>query len=203
MDKSDSHFDDLTQTIPVDEHVEDVKQIARLLLDFHAKREETYQMSFAKRGQIGVFMNLARKYDRLDKLAAEYFQYNVQTSVILVDALADLAIYAMKWLAIMARLESQLNTDMGFTQWLEETVSKELGMPVDMLLDWIRLEDISSTEHVMVGDKIRVGGRWMDADEYRNTLQKSGAHDPATGLLRGLNSEDLHLDDDDEIFPPF
>lgn len=155
------NMSDLTEDISVDRHIQDVENMAKLLLRFHEEREMTYEMSFAKRGLVGVWFNLARKYDRLDPTAEEYFQNNGRHSITLVDSLVDTAIYAMKWLALLHRLETLDDYDMGLTQWLTEVAAKELGQSVHELLHQLDFQNDAVEESDL-------------ADELRNMLQKAG-----------------------------
>ncbi len=99
---------DLTKEIPVTTHMDDVDLLANGLLPFHRAREFTYQMSFAKRGEIGIWMNLARKYDRIDNLARHVFEEVEESAgVSLVDTLVDLALYSLKWLAVIKQLRPE------------------------------------------------------------------------------------------------
>lgn len=123
-----SSFEDITGQIQY--HIEDVEELMEALKKFHEAREQTYQLSFAKRGETGVWLNLVRKTDRLDPLAAR-----VMTSVVtgeevlendgvtLVDTLVDMAMYSLKWLAIIKVIRPD-----HFHEWLEQVFCKDTGM---------------------------------------------------------------------------
>ena len=106
----------------LDEHVRDVEKIASNLLPFHEARENTYKLSFARRGESGVFHNLARKYDRIDGL----FDWEGNGGVTLVDTLVDNAIYSLKWLAVIKQLRPQ-----DLERWLKEVYCPDTTMPLE------------------------------------------------------------------------
>lgn len=121
-----STFDDLSPQLQ--DHCEDVARIVMSLMPFHEKREETYALSFAKRGESGVWMNLMRKTDRLDRLANKVFSGEEvgNAGVTLVDTLVDTAMYALKWLAVIQQVRPG---DM--ERWIAEVYAKEVGMDVE------------------------------------------------------------------------
>jgi hypothetical protein len=89
-------------------------EVARVLGTLHAKKSAVYGDSWRKRGELlSIFPNIARKYDRLE-IAVESGELDLaargaldRTVEPLVDTLADLAIYAAKYLTFLA--ESQPN----------------------------------------------------------------------------------------------
>lgn len=101
-------FQDITKQVSVMDHTSDVKELCAILQPFHVNRESTYRMSFAKRGEVGIWMNLARKYDRIDGLMEQIGKAKIQDIYItLIDTLVDLALYSLKWLAIIRRFEPE------------------------------------------------------------------------------------------------
>lgn len=99
-------YQDITKQVSVLNHVNDVEDLMQVIQPFHAVREGTYKMSFAKRGEIGIWMNLARKYDRMDGLMEKIGRGKVgDVYNVLIDTLVDLALYSLKWLAIIRRFE--------------------------------------------------------------------------------------------------
>lgn len=116
---------DLTKEINVPTHLVDVENIMYALMQFHAAREATYGMSFAKRGEIGVWMNLMRKCDRIDnQVRAMYSQPDGvpgAPGTALVDTLMDLALYAMKWAAIIKHVRPD-----DLKKWIEETYMRDV-----------------------------------------------------------------------------
>lgn len=116
--------DDLTQDITVETHLKDVEAIMQALLPFHQSREATYRMSFAKRGEALVWGNLARKYDRIDNLAKDTFDGNGNNpGVSLVDTLIDLAMYSLKWVAIIRHIRPD-----DLQAWIERVYCHDTGM---------------------------------------------------------------------------
>lgn len=121
-------FEDLSPLLS--NHVDDVSNIMDALQPFHAAREETYNLSFARRGESGVWMNLARKYDRLDLLASHVLEgANGNAGVTLVDNLIDTAMYALKWVAVIRKLRPE-----DFKAWIEQVYCRDTGMDLDMAL---------------------------------------------------------------------
>lgn len=119
--------DDLTKGISVPEHLQDVDAIIDALKIFHVARENTYRMSFAKRGEAGVWMNLARKYDRIDNLARDIFNgVGVNPGVGLIDTLVDLALYSLKWLAIVKQLRPE-----DLEMWIERAYCHDTNISVE------------------------------------------------------------------------
>lgn len=117
-EKLDIRFDSLAAMIG-SQHIGNVAGIAGLLFGLiHAEKEKTYKRSFARRGIIGVFMNLARKWDRI-----ETFVKADECGVEMIDALADMAVYAVKWLDIIRTLYPEL-----FALWVERVIYQDLGM---------------------------------------------------------------------------
>jgi hypothetical protein len=128
-------YNDLTKGDTVYNHVKRVDELATMLLDFHRNRERTYQMSFAKRGFVGVFMNLVRKTDRMDAVAQTWLEAEGQLNgTVLVDTLVDTAIYSLKWLALIWAMEQRTDTNLGLHQWLVEVFCPETGTDVRQLL---------------------------------------------------------------------
>ena len=125
-----SLVDDLTKNITVEQHLKDVISIMDALDAFHAARESTYAMSFAQRGEIGVWMNLARKYDRIDNLARKTFDDGGSNGVTLVDTLVDTAMYALKWIAIIKHVREQDLHD-----WIVRTYCHDTSMSVEEALE--------------------------------------------------------------------
>lgn len=106
---------DFTKEIPVDHHLADVENLVESLMSFHKRRESTYKMSFAKRGEVGIWMNLARKYDRMDGLMEKIVAGDESIRLTLIDTLVDLALYALKWLAIIIAYDYK-----SWESWTEE-----------------------------------------------------------------------------------
>jgi len=108
--------------ITTEEHVLGTNNIFEALKLFHEAREKTYQMSFAKRGESGVWLNVARKYDRIDELAMVRFDGNASTFT-LIDCLIDVAVYALKWVDLLARLDP-----LGFAEWVKNVYARDCNI---------------------------------------------------------------------------
>lgn len=84
--------------------------IAPLLkLQYH--KEGAYGDSWAKRGELEVFFNISRKFDRLENIMLNGALDEVDESY--VDTVADLANYGLLWLTFIAREKPEL-----FTNWV-------------------------------------------------------------------------------------
>ncbi len=119
-----TNFEDLSGQL--EDHCDDVRVIMLALLPFHKAREATYNLSFAKRGETGVWMNLMRKTDRLDRLASKVMSTkdgSPADGVTLVDTLVDTAMYALKWLAVIKRIRPE---DM--EAWVADVYCRDTGM---------------------------------------------------------------------------
>lgn len=120
-------FADISGKMP--DHVVKVKDAADALMCFHEAREKTYQMSFAKRGEVGVWMNLGRKTDRINVIATQVFEAVGaheelgNNGVTLVDTLVDIAIYAMKWIDVI-----RATRPMDMEAWIANVFCKDTGM---------------------------------------------------------------------------
>lgn len=84
------------------------------LLHMQYRKEGTYGDSWAKRGEIGVFFNISRKFDRLEHIVLNGARDEVGESDI--DTVADLANYALLWLTYIARERPDQ-----FKDWLAHT----------------------------------------------------------------------------------
>lgn len=126
-DEGSTLFADISGKLP--EHVDHVSGIAQALMAFHEARETTYQMSFAKRGEVGVWMNLGRKTDRINVVATHVFEAVGagndlgNDGVTLVDTLADIVVYALKWMDVIARTRPD-----DFQGWVSNVFCKDTGM---------------------------------------------------------------------------
>jgi hypothetical protein len=97
----DSRYRDLSELLP--NHCQDFEALLTGLLTYHNIQENTYKRSFAKRGEIGVWMNLMRKIDRIDGIAESLFEHG-DNGMLLVDTLIDSAVYSIKWLAVIGKI---------------------------------------------------------------------------------------------------
>ncbi len=81
----------------------------------HNAKEEIYNRSFARRGLVGIFMNIARKFDNVETfvMKEEYKDFH------LVDALFDIAIYSFKMIDTIRRLHPE-----AYNEWVENVYKK-------------------------------------------------------------------------------
>lgn len=124
-------------------HIQDVTNIAMALLPLHEAKEKTYRLSFAKRGEAGCWMNLGRKYDRINGLVEKVLVED-QEGVTLVDTLADLAIYSLKWLAVIKVIRRDDLRD-----WVLNTYQKDTGMPPGKALGLFGLKEITDRDVIL------------------------------------------------------
>lgn len=118
-DESVIKFEDLKRVIGIT-HITDTAQIAHAMLVFHKFREQQYDRSFARRGEVGVFMNLARKFDRIETSINSGFE-----DITTFDAIADMAIYALKWMDIFCKIHRSI-----VIRWLEEVYCPTTGKTI-------------------------------------------------------------------------
>lgn len=153
----------------LDEHELDVAAIAEALMPFHDAREATYKRSFAKRGEVGIWMNLARKYDRFDALAADVFSDDGKENITLIDTLVDLALYSLKWLAVIRRIRPE---DM--EQWIDEVYLRNVEIdPMDAFIlfgmqDQVSDDDSTSLVDTMLAESVHD----MPLDEALAAIRK-------------------------------
>lgn len=96
-------------------HVVKTEKIFQLLMALHLEKEKQYDRSFAKRGLIGVFMNVGRKIDAAETY---YHKGNLDTAE-MMDTLGDLAVYCVKLIEAMRIMSPD-----EFRKWVENDVSK-------------------------------------------------------------------------------
>ena len=115
-------YGDLREYAGGDKHVARVSVLILMLGLMHYAKEKIYNLSFCRRGMVGVFMNLARKWDNIENMATkeDYFQ------VAFIDALFDIATYALKTIIIIAGISPQT-----FIKWLENVYCENVGVDID------------------------------------------------------------------------
>lgn len=98
--------------------------LTSLMLVFHMCKDAGYGRSWAKRGHVGVFHNVMRKVDRLDKLAkVSMLSGDSKTSATLIDTLIDLSLYCMMWTCYLAAKDPH-----SFNEWIETVWCKATGI---------------------------------------------------------------------------
>jgi len=84
-------------------------KIVATLTDLHAAKDPIYLDAWRRRGElIGIFANIARKFDRLENAADATDPDKVESRA---DTAADLAIYAAKYLSWLIEHDSSLAAD--------------------------------------------------------------------------------------------
>ena len=87
--------------------------ICSVLRELHAKKSRAYGNSWRKHGELmSIFANISRKHDRLESV---YAGSKSTGDECIMDTLADLAVYAMKYLTFLAE-----TTSMFFQQFLDD-----------------------------------------------------------------------------------
>lgn len=82
-------------------------EILAILSTLHYKKTLVYKDSWKKHGEVlGVFANISRKYDRIESLLVDKVRATNDESI--VDTIADLAVYAVKYLTYLAEHYSPL-----------------------------------------------------------------------------------------------
>ena len=114
-------YGDLREYAGGDKHVSRVYALMDILNTMHRVKEGIYNLSFCRRGLVGVFMNLARKWDNIENVATkeDYFQ------TAFIDALFDIAAYSLKMIIIIIDLNPQI-----FIKWLENVYCVTVNMPI-------------------------------------------------------------------------
>ena len=121
----------LTSLAPLlEDHELMVADLFQMLVPFHDARERTYKRSFAKRGEIGVWMNLARKYDRFEGLAPSLLiDDNVEDGATLVDTLVDTLMYSAKWLDVISKIRPE-----DIVSWVKNVYCRDTGMTYEEVI---------------------------------------------------------------------
>lgn len=133
--------------------------ILELLGQVHARKDAAYRDAWRKRGELlGIFPNIARKYDRLTVAMAEEEPATVEP---LGGTVGDLCVYAAKYLTWLAEIHPDpveatahgpdpetLRADHGaqavdavFTQLAEAEAALSEPSPKDVADAWGRIED--------------------------------------------------------------
>lgn len=86
-----------------------------VLSNVQYKKEGTYGNSWEKRGELEVFFNVARKFDRLENIMLKGATDEVGESH--ADTVADLANYGLLWMTYILREKPEL-----FFNWLENNL---------------------------------------------------------------------------------
>jgi len=122
MDNKSFLYGDLKEYVGGDKHVARVHVLMDILNMLHTEKEKIYNLSFCRRGLVGVFMNLARKWDNIENMATkeDYFQ------TAFIDALFDIAAYSLKMIIIIIDLNPQI-----FIKWLDNVFCETVYMNID------------------------------------------------------------------------
>jgi thymidylate synthase len=87
------------------------ESVLDLMLSLHEVKDAAYKDSWRRRGElVGIFANIARKYDRLVIAIAED---ESATTEALPDTAADLALYSLKYLTYLAEVEPEMSASAG------------------------------------------------------------------------------------------
>jgi hypothetical protein len=79
--------------------------VLEALARLHEPKDRIYRDAWRKRGElVGVFANIARKYDRLEQALGEENPDAVES---VADTIADLCLYAVKYLTYLAEVEPE------------------------------------------------------------------------------------------------
>lgn len=110
-------FDRITATDLAADVVTETNQgfaiVCGLLARIEAVKGKHYAASWEKRGESGVFANVARKFDRLDNLLGHEEGDDGGENV--TQTLGDLAVYSLKWLCRRA-----MTHPLEFEKWIKE-----------------------------------------------------------------------------------
>lgn len=114
-------YGDLYTVLGID-HVQDTQKIMHMANKLHEAKEKIYDKSFARRGIVGVWMNVARKYDAIDTLGRMNGYFNTT----MIDALMDVAVYALKMIVTIHKLRPDV-----FQEWYEKVYQQYVKVDVD------------------------------------------------------------------------
>ena len=93
-----------------DNHVNDVKELMLIAHKLHKAKEAIYHKSFARRGLVGIWHNVARKYDAIDNLGRQDYY-----GITMIDSLFDVALYALKLIDAIRKLNPKV-----YDEWLDK-----------------------------------------------------------------------------------
>lgn len=151
-------------------HVKNVKQLADALYIFHESREQTYKLSFARRGHVGIYMNVMRKCDRVESVAQRFLEEG-KDGVVLVDTMVDMAMYSLKWLDAIKQTDRAV-----FVEWITTVYCKDTGMRINDAMALFGLVDDNTYFHGEVG-VVEIGSvAWWEA-----------GHEPQPGVADVIN----------------
>jgi hypothetical protein len=78
--------------------------VLQTLARLHEPKDRIYRDAWRKRGElVGIFSNIARKYDRLEQALGKENPDSVES---VADTIADLCVYATKYITYLAEIES-------------------------------------------------------------------------------------------------
>lgn len=109
-------------------HLAKVEFLAADIVELHSKKEETYKGSWAKRGYIGTFFNVARPWDRIHNAFSgdvAVTPYNVAQRHVF-DALVDVALYCLKIAVTLVDHNGEL-----YEGWAMENLGHARDWPTD------------------------------------------------------------------------
>ena len=129
IDKSDLYSD--LRPVAGNRHLDDVRNLMVLACNLHEAKENVYKLSFCRRGIVGIWMNVSRKYDRIDAMASEE-NYRDFT---FIDTLFDVAVYALKFVAILRKLYPA-----AFDKWLKNVYCEYTGIVYEEVVETMKLE---------------------------------------------------------------
>jgi len=136
-----------------------IEKIYEILGILHYKKTLLYKDSWKKHGEvIGVFANISRKYDRIESIVIDGVKATTDES--LVDTLADLAVYAAKYLTYLAENYSSI---------FHEFVS--LYPPIEAIDAYSH--NLKGFDHVagILIRRYKSSGNWARAIEYSDCYE--------------------------------
>lgn len=117
-------FEDLKEKLG-EHHVEEVSIMMDFLKPYHDAREREYDRSFAKRGLVGIWNNLGRKFDAIDNLGKKA----EMKTVVCMDHLIDLSLYALKFVVAIRKMDEEGRE--AFDTWVENVYCPAVGIDAD------------------------------------------------------------------------
>lgn len=94
-----------------------VQEVLPYFLKLQNQKEEFYGSSWKNYGDTSAFLNLARKFDRIDKIMRDAMEHGTEhlfdedaglATETIFDTIADLTIYGLMWSADIAKRHPEL-----------------------------------------------------------------------------------------------
>lgn len=124
----------------------------------HQKKSRIYKNSWRKHGELlGVFGNMVRKYDRIETIITE--QVTPTTDESLLDTLADMAVYATKYLTYLAEEYQDI-----FKEFIEQYP------PIEPLENYLPNEGFDAVAKILIR-RYETTAQWQQMSSYNDCFE--------------------------------